>query len=62
MWFPENDVLLTNHIVTDVTGPADFLLYRERVPDPGYINVKGPNAAPLYPLIREYNPSEKTNI
>ena len=26
LWFPENDVLLTNHIVTDVAGPAHFSL------------------------------------
>jgi hypothetical protein len=31
LWFPENDVLLSNHIITNIAGEIDFLLYRETV-------------------------------
>jgi len=31
LWFPENDVLFANHIITGIAEDTDFLLYQETV-------------------------------
>jgi len=49
VWFPGNDILFSNHIITDIAEDGDFLLYRETASD--------------YPVIKEYNPQTyKKNI
>ena len=49
VWLPGNDVLFSNHIITDIAGDTDFLLYQE--------------TASGYPVIKEYEPQTyKKNI
>jgi hypothetical protein len=33
LWFPENEMLFANHIITDIAKDIDFLLYQESVSD-----------------------------
>ena len=46
LWFPENDILFANHIITGIAEDTDFLLYQE--------TVLGDNL--VYPVITEHVP------
>ena len=58
IWLPGNDVLLANHIVTDIAENAEFLLYRETatIIKNGVKKISGD--IPAYPAVKEYEPQE----
>ncbi len=60
VWFPENDVLRRNHIITDIAEEGRFLLYRKRIP--GYDDNTALPDISVYPVIRTSNPPMKTSI
>ena len=56
LWFPENDVLFNNHIITDIAENRDFSLYQETASDFHDDIEKALRDILVYPVIKEYNP------
>jgi hypothetical protein len=56
VWFPKNETLLSNNIITDIAEDTDFLLYRETASDTYDDTEKVLRATPVYSVIKEYDP------
>ena len=54
LWFPENEILFANNIITDIAKDIDFLFYQESVysPDDG----KGSRVIPAHHVKKGYYP------
>ena len=58
IWLPENDVLLANHIITDIAEYKEFLLYQETASEIKNDIKKISSDIPVYPAVKEYEPQE----
>jgi hypothetical protein len=56
LWFPENEVLFANNIITDIAKDIDFLLYRESVSAFQPDIEKVLSGTPAYHVKKEYYP------
>jgi hypothetical protein len=56
LWFPENDVLFSNKIITDIAEKRDFLLYQEKASEYHVYFEKVMRDNPLHPVIKEFDP------
>jgi hypothetical protein len=56
LWFPENEVLFANNIITDIAKDIDFLLYRESVSAFQPDIEKVLSGIPAYHVKKEYYP------
>ena len=62
LWFPENDILFSNNIITGIARDTDFVIFQEKGSD-FYDNIDTMlNDIPVFPVIKQYYPEVYNRI
>jgi hypothetical protein len=62
LWFPENNILFSNNIITGIAGDTDFLIFQEKVSE-FYNDIDTfLDDIPVFPVIKQYYPEVYNKI